>query len=411
MKRLLEWLGLGTKAANNSERGWVTFAGQTIYDEMLDEKSALTIGTYYSCIRNIAEDTAKLPFRLLKNTKKKRVSLEKDPLANVLAVTPNPLMSAFTFRSTMMQWAAGWGNAYAEIVRNGAGQIAGLYPIHPSRVRVERLSGSRFVYKIHNDDGSTTSLPRERIFHLYGMSSDGLMGYSVARLMSNTLKLAGNAQNFASNFLQNSARPAGVLETPQILKPENKQALGEAWMRMYAGPMNAGKTAILDGGVVYKGLTMPMKDMEFLELRRFQKEEIASWFRMPLYKIQDVGRAQGWSTLDAQETDYVNSCLMPWLVRFEQEVKRQLMTGYDAAIYPHCEVKGLLRGDVKTRTEFCRAMHAAGAMTSNEWRKYEDMEPHPDPAADRLYIQGAMVPLEKAGQVEQAAMPQEQNNG
>jgi HK97 family phage portal protein len=218
--------------------------------------------------------------------------------------------------------------------------------------------------------------------------------------MNNSLGAAKAAQIFARKFYENGAMPSGVLETEQVLKQEVRDGLKQAWASQYSGAENAGKTPVLEAGIKYKELTLPMSDMQFIETRRFQKEEIASWFRMPLYKLQEIGRAQGWSTLDAQETDYVGSCLLPWVLRLEQEIKRQLMQNYDAEVYPHFELKGLMRGDAKTRAEFCNAMQDHGAMTPNERRMYEDMEPIDDPAAEKLYINSTMIPLEDAGQAQ-----------
>ncbi len=387
---------------NADERGWRIVGGQGGGpDDDIDDKSALAIATYYACIRNIAEDTAKLPFLLIKNDGAKRIKLPEDPISVLFSTTPNPNMTAYTFRCTMMHWAAGWGRGFAEIVRDGGGRVRALNPIHPSRVMIDPNNPDS--YTVFNDNGTKTVLPKDRMFKLIGMSGTGKDGYSVLQLMNNTLALASTVQRFAKNFYQNSARPAGVLETTAVLKPEARDALRLAWTGMYAGPMNAGKTAVLEAGVQYKAISLPMKDMEFIELRRFQKEEIASWFRMPLYKLQDISRAQGWSTLDAQETDYVSSCLMPWILRFEQEIRRQLMDGYDANIYPHCEFKGLLRGDVNARKAYYQTMRTIGVMTGNEIRALEDMEPSDDPFMDKIYIQGAMVPLDKAGLVKASA--------
>lgn len=390
------WASVGTDGTGGR---WTTIGGGALNDEEITDKSALAIATYFACIRNIGEDIAKLPFCLIKNDGKKRIRLDDDPLTHMFAMSPNPTMTAFTFISTYIHWAAGWGNAYAKKIRNGTGRVAALKPIHPSRVTRISLTDGTWYYKVYNDDGTQTVVSADDMFTFMGMSADGTQGYTTVRLMQNTLGVASTVQRFAKNFYQNSCRPAGILETANVLKAEARTNLANTWAAMYSGPENAGKTAVLEAGVQYKSISLPMKDMEFIELRKFQKEEICSWFRMPLYKVQDVGRAQGWSTLDAQETDYVTSCLMPWVMRLEQEIHRQLMVpeDYPPDVYPHFEFKGLLRGDINARRNFYQTMRTIGVFTGNQILAMEDMDPSDDPLMDTVFIQGAMVPLAMAG--------------
>lgn len=379
----------------------------TWFGTEIDENSALKIGTYYQCIRNIAEDTSKLPFRLIKNQGRKRIQINDDPLVYVFAVQANPMMTAYTFRTTMKHWAAGWGNAWAEIVRDSSKRVRQLWPIHPSRMRVERRQDGVIVYKVRNNDGSETPMPADRVFHQMGMSGDGYLGYSPAQLMTNTLGTARALQTTVRNSFENGVRLGGVLETDAVQTEEARINLRKSWAEMYSGSKNAGKTPVLPPGVKFKEITMKMEEAEAVALGDQSATDIAGWFRMPLYKISIIKQAQGWSTLDAQETDYASSCLMAWTLRDEQEIRRQLMPPelYDAETYPHFEYKGLLRGDIKTRTEFCSKAVSMGMMTPNEWRAVEDMDPIDTPAADKLYIQGAMVPLDKAGDKPAAPNP------
>lgn len=303
----------------------------------------------------------------------------------------------------MMHWAAGWGNGYAEKIYNGGGRLAQLNPIHPNRVLIRMTGANSWLYDVYNNDGQKTTVAPDRMFHFAGMSGDGNLGYSVLSLMNNTMKIAQVTQRFAANYFKNAARPGGLLETEQTLNELQRNNLKASWANMYSGPLNAGKTAVLEAGVKYKGITLPMAEMQFLESRQFQKQEIASWFRMPLHKLQDVARAQGWSTLDAQETDYVSSCLMPWTMRLEQEIRRQLMDGYDENIYPHFEFKGLLRGDLNARKGFYQTMRTLGLVTGNEIRSWEDLDPIDDPMMDEIFIQGAMTTLKNAATAKPAA--------
>lgn len=383
-----------------------SFSGSTVYlsgmgeGYSVDENSKLNVAAYYACIRNIAEDCAKIPFRLLQASGRQRIALPSDPLITIFNRYANPEMSAYSFRTTMHLFAAGWGNAYAEIVRGGfENKVLQLWPIHPSRVTIERYPDQSLSYKIISNNGQYYTLPENRVFKYNGISPDGQIGFSVLRLMANTLGVALSTQNFTKNFFDNQARPAGILSTTDVIEKTHRDELRREWKEMYSGPSNAGRTAIVDSGLQYQALTMPLVEAELIEMRLFTIKEICSYLRMPLYKIGIIERAQGWSTLDAQESDYVNSCLMPWIIRFEQEVQRQLMGDlYEDTIDAHLEVKGLLRGDMKSRMEFYKALFGMAAITPNEIRQLEDMNPVEDePNMDMTFVQGAQVPIDKAG--------------
>lgn len=389
--------------------GWVRLfgGGGHVDGEPINDKSALTVATYYCCIRNIAQDCGIAPYRSLKNDAqdRKRIRIQ-DQLDYIFNVAFNPMMTAYQGRCTLQQWVSGWGRAYAEIARNGRLEPMELYPIHPSRVSTEwSQDGKTRTFIVHNDNGVPTRISSRDMFHVYG-EGDGYEGYSVVRLMANTLGLALSAQNLAKTFFSRGAMPGGVLETDEVLDETARKNLRDSWQTLYGGPDNAGKTAILEKGLKYKAMTLPFKDVQLLEIRKFQKEEIASWFRMPLNKLQVVGAAKGWATLDATETDYVKSCLLPQFVRFEQEIKRQLMgnEGEYKNAYAHFELKGILRGAMSERMAFYKELFFMGAITPNEIRKLEDMDAIDAPGMDKTYVQGAMVPLELAGMMKGAGV-------
>jgi HK97 family phage portal protein len=396
-----------------SSNGWVTISGLSGLE--ISDENKLTISTYYACIRNIAEDVGKIPFRLLAYDGNKRTPIQNDPLVTCFNQWPNPEMTAYSFKTMMLFWALDYGTSFAEIQREGlTNKVARLNPIHPSRVSAKRRPNGVLYYCVRNNDGSETDVEARNMFKFIGMTGNGIVGFEMYRLMMNTLSVALQTQNFANEFFANSARPSGMLVTKQTLDKTKRDNLKEQWSMLYSGSKNAGKTAVLDGDITYQQLTAKVVESDLQNIRQFQKEEIAGWFRMPLYKLQVVKNAQGWSTLDAQESDYVNSCLMPWIKRFEEEVQRQLMGEFDARgvredyygknVFAHLEVKGLLRGDMKSRIEFYKGLFFMGSITPNEIRSLEDMNPMDDPAMDKTYIQGATVPLGMAGMMQAAGV-------
>ncbi len=418
-ERIKSFFGFSPKAVLGLDpRGtWVGMGGSNSYGGVtIDERSKMTVATYTACIRNISEDIAKLPFKVLKttvaNNRSVRTPLQNDSILELFSLRPNDWMTPFTFKATILQWALGWGNGYAYKEKDKSGKVRKCWPIHPSRVvpKTNEQTGE-IIYEVLQKNGSILKFSEDEIFRLSNMSPEGRIGYSVLALQCNTLSLAQQAQEYARNYLANSARPAGVLETLATLDEPARNNLKRSWNEMYSGADNAGKTAVLESGIVYKGISVPMSDMQFLELRQFQVEEIARWFRMPLYKLQFIKTAQGFSTLDAQESDYVGSCLLPWICRFEEEIIRQLMPEYPDDIAPHFEIKGLLKGDMKARIEFYRGMFALSAMTPNEIRTFEDMNPIDDEMMDLTYIQQGFIPTRISEKVALAATkPQPMKN-
>lgn len=402
------------KAYSDEDRGWHPVTGDVVKTTKAGEEvsptRAMQLSTYFACIRNIAEDVAKLPFKTYRRDGRSKRPAPEHSTYRLLHDEPNPEMVAFSFSELITQWAASYGNGYAEIVRDGRGQAVEMWPIHPNRVTIKRDSAGAMYYEIKSDSYQTTRLDPAAIFHLHGLGGNGLRGYSIVRIAAESMGIALAEQSFAGTFFANGTQLAGILQTPNVLNKEARNNLRESWQKMYSGADNAHKIAVLEQGLEWKPLGMPLEDAQFLESRQFQNEEIARWFRMPLHKLQEGTRAQGWSTLDAQNTDYLSDCLMPWLNRWEQEVRRKLFLPDERAVFfAEIDVRGILRGDSASRAAYYRERFNLASITPNEIRALENEDPIADPAADGVFIQGAMVPLDKAGQTSNAPAPSAPN--
>ena len=377
----------------------------------IDERSAITISTYYACVRNISEDCAKLPLKFFKKevVKNRPTAIQiTDDLTYILSVSPNDRITAFDFWCVMFQWLCGWGACFAEKTYNRAGDLTALHPIHPSRVQiiVNNDKENTFTFKVYNNDGTYSKISESNMFCSIGMSVDGYVGYSVVQLMQNTISRSNSTDRYAKHFFTNNGRPTGALITDQTLSPQARRNLQLSWAEQYSGPMNAGKTAVLESGVKYHPYGAPFKDLEFVSQWKHNQLQICEWFRMPPRKCGVESNAKGWATIDAEETEYLTSCLLPWLIRVEQNIRRQLMPRwkYPDNITPAFDFSFILRGDITTRAEMNNKAMAAGWKTPNEIRESEGLNPIDDPAMDKTYIQGAFVPIDMAGQqLEQSA--------
>lgn len=356
--------------------------------------SAMTLATYYACVRNISEDVAKLPLitykRLLPRGKERATD---HPAYALLHDAPNDDMTAMSFRESLTHFAVAWGNGYAEIVRNGRGRIMALYPIHPSRVCLRRDEAGDLVYDIHGSgsayqvDGRQygyVRLQQEDVLHIKGLGCDGYEGYSVFRLAAESLGLTMAAETFGSSFFEKGTHLGGVLEHPGVLKDTAKDYLRQSWQEMYAGPQNAGKVAILEEGMKFSKLGIPPEEAQYLETRQFQVREVCRWFRMPPHKLADLTDAH-YTNIEEQNLEYVTDTLMPWLTRWEQELKRKLFDDDPDHFAEHL-ILGLLRGDSEKRANYFQKRFDMGSLSQDEMREAENENPLPNGLGSHYWI-------------------------
>lgn len=372
--------------------GSKTASGETVSPE-----SAMGLAAFYACQRNISEDLAKLPMPIAKRLERGREPLPKHRVGRLFNDSPNPEMSAVAFRETMNGWAMGWGNGWAEIEWTGRGDVLYLWPRHPAYCELKRDDATkRLVLKISEPDKQTRHVAYENIFHLHGFGGDGLQGYSVARVGAESIGRAMATQSFSAAFYGNGAHLGTVLEHPAKLKDQARDNLRKSIAQSHSGAPNAFKTFVLEEGMKLSAgkFGIPPEEAQMLETMQFTVEDVARWFRCPLSKIQYFLRAQGWSTLELLNTDYVVDTLMPWDVRWSQEIQRKILL--DPELYARHNFMGLLRGDAKARSEFYSAMFRMGVVSRNEIREREDE--NPVPGGDTYYIEGSnLVPLDAKG--------------
>lgn len=365
-------------------------------------QSSMQLSAYYACIRNISEDIAKLTsgaYRIIPTGGKEY--LPKNPATVLFTRRPNREMTPATFKQTIVSHALGWGNGYAEIQRNGRGEVIGLHPIHPSRVKVERADDGEVyyrVFKMPQDSnsrfrgfGDYVDLAPDEVFHILGLGGDGLVGYSVAKFAQDSLGAALGAQKYGASFYGNGTSLGGVLEHPGQLSEEAQKRLLSSWNQKHQGPSNSHKAAILEEGMKWTATSVPPRDAQFIEGKQFHVVDIARWFRMPPHKIQDLTGAK-FNNIEHQGIEYVTDTLLSWIIKIEEEIERKIITAENVQYKFH--PSSFLRGDNKARSEYYRTMINAGIMSPNEARSFEDMNPGPD-ALNGFFMQSAMATLEQ----------------
>ena len=348
--------------------------GPTSSGVAVTEQKALNSSAVWACVNLIAGTIGTLPllhYRRLPNGDKERFTDSK--LYRLLHDTPNDEMTACTLWETMAQHVLLWGNAFAEIRWNGRGDPAGIYLIEPWRVQWERNAAGEIRYRI---DGGQTMLAPEEMLHVPGLTPDGIWGYSPIQKARESLGLLLAAERFGGTFFGQGSSFGGILTHPGRLNEKAEETLRASLEKRAQGPDRAHNFIILQEGMTYEKLGVPPNDAQFLETRKFQVNEIARWFGVPPHMIGDVERSTSWGTgIEQQAIGFVKFCLRRWLVRFEKEIARKLISPLEFN-YQFVEflVDGLERGDFSSRTTAYVQLKNAGLLTANMVAKFENWE-------------------------------------
>ena len=380
------------------------FMGGSTAGKAVNERSAMQMTAVYACVRILSEAIAGLPLHLYEygcdGSKEKAV---EHTLYFLLHDEPNKEMTSFVFRETLMTHLLLWGNAYAQVIRNGKGEVIALYPLMPNRMEVNRTDKGQLYYQYttSSDDaptveGSTAVLMPEDVLHIPGLGFDGLVGYSPIAMAKNAIGLAIATEEYGAKFFANGAAPSGVLEHPGTIK--DPQRVRDAWMSQFSGSRNAGKVAVLEEGMKYTPISISPEQAQFLETRKFQINEIARIFRVPPHMVGDLEKSS-FSNIEQQSLEFVKYTLDPWVIRWEQSLQRTLLSSEEKKrYYFKFNLEGLLRGDYASRMTGYATARQNGWMSANDIRELENLDRIPAELGGDLYlINGNMLPLGNAG--------------
>jgi len=380
------------------------FFGGSNSGKRVTERSSMQMTAVYSCVRILAEAVAGLPLHLYKYNdsggKEKALAM---PLYFLLHDEPNEEMTSFVFRETLMTHLLLWGNAYAQVIRNGKGEVVALYPLMPNRMRVDRDSKGNIYYEyLHNTDEAATmkesmvQLKPTDVLHIPGLGFDGLVGYSPIAMAKNAIGMAIACEEYGAKFFANGATPGGILEHPGVVKDPAK--VRESWNTAFGGSINSNKVAVLEEGMKYTPISISPEQAQFLETRKFQLNEIARIFRIPPHMVGDLEKSS-FSNIEQQSLEFVKYTLEPWLIRWEQALMRVLLTPQTKEKYfIKFNVDGLLRGDYQSRMNGYATARQNGWMSANDIRELENLDRiSPEAGGDLYLINGNMTKLADAG--------------
>lgn len=371
------------------------FFGSTTSGKTVNERTAMQTTAVYACVRILSETLASLPLHTYKHTDRGKEKATDHHLYCLLHDEPNPEMTSFVFRETLMSHLLLWGNAYAQIIRDGRGNVLALYPLLPDKMTVQRTSTGELYYEYQKDIGHVI-LRSHEVFHIPGLGFDGLVGYSPIAMAKNAIGMAIATEEYGAKFFSNGANPGGVLEHPGIVKDPKR--VRDSWNAVYQGSGNAHRVAVLEEGMKFQSIGIPPEQAQFIATRKFQLNEVARIFRIPPHMIGDLDKSS-FSNIEQQSLEFVKYTLDPWVSRWEQAIQRTLFRENEKRQYfVKFNVDGLLRGDYQSRMNGYAVGRQNGWLSSNDIRELEDMNRIPEDQGGDLYlINGNMTKLEDAG--------------
>lgn len=383
-----------------SQTGPVSASG-VVGDSVVNDERSLQISTVFACVRLISSVTACLPLDVFETKGDDRTKVGLDnPLARLLRYSPNQFMTAFDFRVAMTMQLCYYGNAYALIERNGAGDIISLVPLLSVNMDV-RLEGKRIIYR-YRRDSEYADFKQADIFHLKGFGFNGLVGLSPIAFGAKTAGVAVAMEDQQRDFYANGAKSPQILMTGdgKTLSKVQRAQVEDNFKEISGGPVKK-RLWILEAGFTTQAIGVSPQDAETMAARKFQVSELARFFGVPPHLVGDVEKSTSWgSGIEQQNLGFLQYTLDPYLEIWETSILRWLVKPADVGrIHAEHNRAGLLSGDSTARA-YMKTQVDTGLLTINEGRRIDNRPPLP--GGDVATRQSQNVPLTQLGKTNPA---------
>lgn len=382
---------------NRDIRAWIG-GRPTLAGVQVNEQSAMRYVTVYSCVRVLAETLASLPLFVYRERPSGGSDKARDhPVYGLLHDLPNDEMTSLTWRETQMGHLVLSGNCYAIITTNRRGQPIDLYPVGWHYVEPVRNQETEKIEYHINDRGKIEVFPAEKVFHIPGLGYDGIRGYSPIRMAQEAIGIGLAATEFTARFYGQGMNIGGVLEHPGTLTDKAYENLKRSIEERGSGLANSWRPLILEEGMKWTRIPMPLTDAQFVETKKLNRDEICGLFRVPPHMIANLERAT-FSNIEHMSLEFVMYTMLPWVKRWEQTINWKLFTPQEReqGYYAKFNLSGLLRGDAKSRAEALHIMRQDGVINADEWREMEEMNPIGGIAGKTYLVNGNMISTEAA---------------
>ena len=376
----------------DSEDGKKTTAGIVV-----NETKALGISAYMSCLKVLGETMAQMDLETVEKIGKATRATTKHNNYWLLHAEPSPNFNRFEWVQSMTIWAASWGNGYSKIHRDRFAN-AKEFEILPEYEVTPKMTERKKLYYEWDNNGKTEIILAENMFHLKNIGTNGVRGMSTADMQRESLANQIAKQQHEGSFYANGAKASGVLMTPGTMGATERKNVKESFNKETEGAKNRYKTIVLEEGVKYQQLTIPQNDAQFLESKKFDRSEVAGWFRIPPHKIGDLTNSN-YSNMDAQDRGFAKDVAVPWAERWQQELDRKLLFENERGKITHrFNLDDLIKGDIKTRYEVYATGVQWGILRPTEPREQEGWEMEGTEEINKFFMNSTMQPVETLGQ-------------
>ena len=359
---------------------------------VFDTDKALTLTAVWCAIRLLAESVSSLPISVFtKQANGDKLEDSKSPIYNLVKFKPNYYQNKITFFEFIMLSICTEGNSYVQIVRNNSGTPVQLICLSPSSVTVV-VNNNELFYQV--DGGSV--LDSSDVLHFKTITDDGVTGLSPIDQCAKALNWGVSLEEFGSTFFSNGAKPSSILQTDRALSDTALQRLKTSFNNNYGKLKNSNSTIVLEEGLTFKPISISPEQAQFLSSRQFSIEEVARIFNVPPHMLKDLSKSS-FNNIEMQSQEFVTYTLMPYITRIEQEMNLKLFrTNELGKTFIEFNVNGLLRGDVKSRTEAYKTAITNGYMSINEVRQKENL--NSIEGGDKHFMQMNMTTIDKIGE-------------
>lgn len=365
-----------------------------LHGDNISPDTAQRLSAVYTCQKILAESVAMLPLILYKQDGQNRVPATNHNLYNILYRLPNPETTSYDLRATITGHAVKYGNGFAQKVFNDNGELIQLWQLLPQNMVLMRDEEGELVYVYHLATGERRAFLREEILHIRGLSNDGIIGFSPISEARMAFESANSMEQYGKAFYDNDARPGGILTVEGLLDEEGQKLIRKGWNDIHSGSKNASKIAILEAGTRYTPIGTSQADQQFLEQKKFSRDEIAAIFRIPAHMLNS-GTNSSYGSLEEMSQQFIDYSLNPWLVQWEQAITRDLIAPLERdTYYAKHKVQALLRGNSAARAAFYGQGLQWGYYSINDVRQLEDL--NPIEGGDSHFVPMNMAPLNTA---------------
>lgn len=334
-------------------------------------KNAMALSTVYTCVKVLSESMGILPLNLFEVTDNKRQKATGHSVQKLFKNGPNDFMTSLEWKELITTHLSLRGNHFSYISWSGK-RVLELLPLNPANVKAELDDKWQVRYKVTFPNGTWDYIEAKNILHIRLLTLDGLNGISPIQQGKHAIGLAKATERHGSKVFANGAHPSGGFSAEgQLTDGQFERMKGQ--LSEYKGE-NVHRNLILEGGMKWFQTSMTSEDAQYLETRKFQRSEIFGLYRVPPHMGGDLERAT-FSNIESQGLSFYQSALMPYVVRMEERFAKDLILDKSKNYQVKFNANALMRGDSASRGDYYTKMIQNGAMSPNEIRLLEDMDP------------------------------------